>query len=82
MSDEVFHSTQICMNTKWNNVTDEVVGYTYAYYDNNWVSYDDVKMATLKVSLYSYTSHTPLTCFAVCTKRNKGSCKHSNEPRI
>ena len=82
MSDEVFHSTQICINTKWNIVTDDVSGYIYAYYDNNWVSYDDVKTVTAKVSLYSYTSHTPLICFAVCTKSNKGSFKHSDEPRI
>jgi len=82
MSDEVFHSTQICMNTKWNIVTDDVLGYTYAYYDNNWVSYDEVAVVTTKVSFYSHISHTPLTCFAVCTKRNKGSFKHSDEPRI
>jgi hypothetical protein len=82
MSDEVFHSTQICMNPRWINVTDDDVEYTYAYYDNNWVSYDDVKTVTIKVSLYSHTSHTPLTCFEVCTKRNKVSFKHSDEPRI
>lgn len=82
MSDAVFHSTQICMNTRWNTVTDDVIGYTYAYYDNNWVSYDDVKTVTTKVSLYYHTSHTPLTRFDLCTKRNKGSFKHSDEPRI
>lgn len=82
MSDAVFHSTQICLNTNWKIVTDEEIGYTYAYYGNNWVSYDDVKVATTKVSLYSHTSHNPLTCYEVCTKRIKGSFKHSDKPRI
>jgi len=82
MSDAVFHSTQICMTKNWNTVTDDVIGYTYAYHDNIWISYDDVKTATAKVSLYTHTSHTPLICFEVCTKRNKGSFKHSDEPRM
>ena len=81
MSD-VFYSTQICMETKWNVVRDDVGGYIYAFYDNNWLSYDDIETIIIKVSLYSHTSHTPLTCFAVCTKSNRGSFEHSGEPRI
>lgn len=57
MSD-VFHSTQICMETKWNVVRDEVGGYIYAYDDNKWLSYDDIETVIIKVSLYSHTSHT------------------------
>jgi len=29
-------------------VTDDVVGYTYAYNDDNWVSYDEVTLVTTK----------------------------------
>jgi len=39
---------EICMNTRWNIVTDDVLGYTYAYSDNNWVSYDEVTVVTTK----------------------------------
>jgi len=70
------------MTTNWNTVSDDVLGYAYAYSNYNWVSYDDVKTVKAKVSLYSHTSHTPLTCFEVCTERSKGSFKHSDESRI
>jgi hypothetical protein len=51
------------MNTRWNIVTDDVLGYTYAYYDNNWVSYDEVTVVTTKVSLYS---HQPYFSHLLC----------------
>jgi hypothetical protein len=52
------------METKWNVERNDAEGYIYAYYDNNWVSYDDVTTVTSKVRLHSHTSHTPLTCSA------------------
>jgi hypothetical protein len=40
---------QICMVKEWNVVRDDVQGYLYAYYDDNWVSYDDVTTVLAKV---------------------------------
>jgi hypothetical protein len=58
MSDDVFHSTQICMDRKWNIVRHDEEGYIYAYYDRNWVSYDDVRTVITKVSSNTHTTHT------------------------
>jgi hypothetical protein len=49
MSDMFSIPTQICMVKEWNVVRDDAQGYLYAYYDDNWVSYDDVSTVTAKV---------------------------------
>jgi hypothetical protein len=41
------------MVKEWNVVRDDAQAYLYAYYDDNWVSYDDVSMVSAKVRLYS-----------------------------
>jgi hypothetical protein len=58
------------MDERWTFVSDYVIGYAYVYYGNQWVSYDDINVVKMKVSLYSHASHTPLTYFVVCTQRN------------
>jgi hypothetical protein len=40
---------QICMVKDWNVVRDDALGHLYAYYDDNWVSYDDVSTVRAKV---------------------------------
>jgi hypothetical protein len=40
---------QICMEKEWKVVRDEAQGHLYAYYDDNWVSYDDVSTVRAKV---------------------------------
>jgi hypothetical protein len=41
--------TQICMAEEWTVVRDDAHGFLYAYYDDNWVSYDDVNTVRAKV---------------------------------
>jgi hypothetical protein len=44
----------------WNVVRDDAQGYLYAYYNNNWVSYEDVSTITAKVQPYSVWQFEPL----------------------
>jgi hypothetical protein len=41
--------SQICMAEEWTVVRDDARGFLYAYYDDNWVSYDDVSTVRAKV---------------------------------
>jgi hypothetical protein len=64
MSDSISHSTQICIEKEWNIVRNDEEGYLYAYYNDQWVSYDDITTVTAKVRC------CPLISMMLCSGYN------------
>jgi len=73
---------EICMTKNWNTVTDDVIGYTYAYHDNIWISYDDVKTATAKAKYVIDNGLAGTMIWSLESEDFRNVCGEGANPRL
>jgi len=71
-----------CMTPWSDTVTDDDVGYTYAYYGNNWVSYDDVKTAITKAKYVVDKGLAGTMIWSVESEDFRNICGEGENPRL
>nr|AHB39935.1 chitinase 2 [Coptotermes formosanus] len=73
---------EICMETKWNVERNDAEGYIYAYYDNNWVSYDDVTTVTSKAQFVKEKGLAGTMMWALESEDFRNQCGEGANPLL
>jgi chitinase len=73
---------EICMTTNWNTVSDDVLGYAYAYSNYNWVSYDDVKTVKAKANYVIEKGLAGIMIWSIESEDFRNVCGDGANPRL
>lgn len=73
---------EICMVKEWNVVRDNAQGYLYAYYDDNWVSYDDVSTIRAKAQFIKDKDLAGIMAWALESEDFRNNCGEGPNPLL